>query len=73
MESFKQISNCNCAALLILFYIRFMTDCAFSSCSYWDMAYDGDVMDNRIGLNLLYAQVRDFISKPDTAIYFQLQ
>uniref|UniRef100_A0A8C3ADW2 Sorting nexin-17 n=1 Tax=Cyclopterus lumpus TaxID=8103 RepID=A0A8C3ADW2_CYCLU len=24
--------------------------------SYWDMAYDGDVMDNRVGLNLLYAQ-----------------
>lgn len=24
--------------------------------SYWDMAYDADVMDNRIGLNLLYAQ-----------------
>ncbi|TKS76069.1 Sorting nexin-17 [Collichthys lucidus] len=24
--------------------------------SYWDMAYDADVMDNRVGLNLLYAQ-----------------
>uniref|UniRef100_A0A8D3AJ61 Sorting nexin 17 n=1 Tax=Scophthalmus maximus TaxID=52904 RepID=A0A8D3AJ61_SCOMX len=24
--------------------------------SYWDMAYDSDVMDNRVGLNLLYAQ-----------------
>ncbi|KAF6716098.1 Sorting nexin-17 [Oryzias melastigma] len=24
--------------------------------SYWDMAYDHDVMDNRVGLNLLYAQ-----------------
>ncbi|XP_077443404.1 sorting nexin-17 [Stigmatopora argus] len=24
--------------------------------SYWDMVYDGDVMDNRVGLNLLYAQ-----------------
>ncbi|XP_004083729.1 sorting nexin-17 [Oryzias latipes] len=24
--------------------------------SYWDMAYDQDVMDNRVGLNLLYAQ-----------------
>lgn len=28
-------------------------------CSYWDTAYDGDVMDNRVGLNLLYAQVGD--------------
>ncbi|CAF87695.1 unnamed protein product, partial [Tetraodon nigroviridis] len=27
--------------------------------SYWDTAYDGDVMDNRVGLNLLYAQVGD--------------
>lgn len=27
--------------------------------SYWDTAYDSDVMDNRVGLNLLYAQVRD--------------
>uniref|UniRef100_A0A3P9LT85 Sorting nexin-17 n=1 Tax=Oryzias latipes TaxID=8090 RepID=A0A3P9LT85_ORYLA len=26
--------------------------------SYWDMAYDQDVMDNRVGLNLLYAQVK---------------
>nr|XP_029534576.1 sorting nexin-17 [Oncorhynchus nerka] len=26
--------------------------------SYWDTAYDSDVMDNRVGLNLLYAQVR---------------
>uniref|UniRef100_A0A674MA00 Sorting nexin-17 n=1 Tax=Takifugu rubripes TaxID=31033 RepID=A0A674MA00_TAKRU len=24
--------------------------------SYWDTAYDGDVMDNRVGLSLLYAQ-----------------
>ncbi|XP_064196985.1 sorting nexin-17 isoform X2 [Anguilla rostrata] len=24
--------------------------------SYWDSAYDSDVMDNRVGLNLLYAQ-----------------
>uniref|UniRef100_A0A672FE15 Sorting nexin-17 n=1 Tax=Salarias fasciatus TaxID=181472 RepID=A0A672FE15_SALFA len=24
--------------------------------SYWDMSYDGDVMDNRVGLNLLYTQ-----------------
>uniref|UniRef100_A0A669BL36 Sorting nexin-17 n=1 Tax=Oreochromis niloticus TaxID=8128 RepID=A0A669BL36_ORENI len=24
--------------------------------SYWDMAYDSDVMENRVGLNLLYAQ-----------------
>ncbi|XP_041106989.1 sorting nexin-17 isoform X2 [Polyodon spathula] len=24
--------------------------------SYWDSAYDNDVMDNRVGLNLLYAQ-----------------
>uniref|UniRef100_A0A1A8FTX0 Sorting nexin-17 n=1 Tax=Nothobranchius korthausae TaxID=1143690 RepID=A0A1A8FTX0_9TELE len=24
--------------------------------SYWDMAYDGDVMDSRVGLNLLYGQ-----------------
>ncbi|KAI4801985.1 hypothetical protein KUCAC02_019849, partial [Chaenocephalus aceratus] len=24
--------------------------------SYWDMSYDADVMDNRVGLNLLYAQ-----------------
>ncbi|XP_019751747.1 sorting nexin-17 [Hippocampus comes] len=24
--------------------------------SYWDMVYDADVMDNRVGLNLLYAQ-----------------
>ncbi|XP_071007317.1 sorting nexin-17 [Oncorhynchus clarkii lewisi] len=24
--------------------------------SYWDTAYDSDVMDNRVGLNLLYAQ-----------------
>uniref|UniRef100_A0A665UY67 Sorting nexin-17 n=1 Tax=Echeneis naucrates TaxID=173247 RepID=A0A665UY67_ECHNA len=24
--------------------------------SYWDMAYDADMMDNRVGLNLLYAQ-----------------
>ncbi|TRZ01331.1 hypothetical protein DNTS_025524, partial [Danionella cerebrum] len=24
--------------------------------SYWDMAYDGDVMDDRVGLNLLYVQ-----------------
>ena len=26
--------------------------------SYWDMAYDVDVMENRVGLNLLYTQVR---------------
>uniref|UniRef100_A0A8C2HEH5 Sorting nexin-17 n=1 Tax=Cyprinus carpio TaxID=7962 RepID=A0A8C2HEH5_CYPCA len=25
--------------------------------SYWDTAYDSDVMDDRVGLNLLYAQV----------------
>lgn len=25
--------------------------------SYWDSAYDDDVMENRVGLNLLYAQV----------------
>uniref|UniRef100_A0AAY4AYH8 PX domain-containing protein n=1 Tax=Denticeps clupeoides TaxID=299321 RepID=A0AAY4AYH8_9TELE len=24
--------------------------------SYWDMAYDSDIMENRVGLNLLYAQ-----------------
>lgn len=24
--------------------------------SYWDSAYDDDVMENRVGLNLLYAQ-----------------
>lgn len=36
-----------------------MSTGAFSSCSYWDTAYDADVMDNRVGLNLLYAQVRD--------------
>lgn len=31
---------------------------AVPSCSYWDTAYDADVMDNRVGLNLLYTQVR---------------
>ncbi|KAG8428900.1 hypothetical protein GDO86_018947, partial [Hymenochirus boettgeri] len=25
--------------------------------SYWDSSYDEDVMENRVGLNLLYAQV----------------
>lgn len=25
--------------------------------SYWDSAFDDDVMENRVGLNLLYAQV----------------
>lgn len=50
-----------------------MRDGAFSSCSYWDMSYDADVMDNRVGLNLLYAQVRGFImSVNQTLVYFQL-
>ncbi|XP_014846270.1 PREDICTED: sorting nexin-17 [Poecilia mexicana] len=31
--------------------------------SYWDMAYDGDVMDNRVGLNLLYAQTLSDIER----------
>lgn len=26
--------------------------------SYWDLAYDSDVMEDSVGLNLLYAQVR---------------
>lgn len=26
--------------------------------SYWDSSYDDDVMEHRVGLNLLYAQVR---------------
>uniref|UniRef100_A0A8C2AMD4 Sorting nexin-17 n=2 Tax=Cyprinus carpio TaxID=7962 RepID=A0A8C2AMD4_CYPCA len=26
------------------------------TCDYWDTAYDSDVMDDRVGLNLLYAQ-----------------
>uniref|UniRef100_A0A8C1K084 Sorting nexin-17 n=1 Tax=Cyprinus carpio TaxID=7962 RepID=A0A8C1K084_CYPCA len=26
--------------------------------SYWDTAYDSDVMDDRVGLNLLYSQVK---------------
>lgn len=45
---------------------------SFSVCSYWDMAYDADVMDNRVGLNLLYAQVRGFITlvKPDAVVLF---
>ncbi|MEQ2158305.1 hypothetical protein GOODEAATRI_010806, partial [Goodea atripinnis] len=35
--------------------------------TYWDMAYDGDVMDNRVGLNLLYAQ---FIHLGQTLKYY---
>ncbi|MGH0180982.1 UNVERIFIED_CONTAM: hypothetical protein FKN15_005832 [Acipenser sinensis] len=35
--------------------------------SYWDSAYDNDVMDNRVGLNLLYAQ---FIRLAQTLKYF---
>ncbi|KAM9782684.1 sorting nexin-17 [Neosynchiropus ocellatus] len=31
--------------------------------SYWDMSYDGDVMDNRVGLNLLYAQTLSDIER----------
>ncbi|XP_006626144.1 sorting nexin-17 isoform X1 [Lepisosteus oculatus] len=31
--------------------------------SYWDSAYDNDVMDNRVGLNLLYAQTVSDIEK----------
>lgn len=60
--------------LIYVWYRLVKTDCAFSSCSYWDMAYDGDVMDNRVGLNLLYAQVRAFTTrgKPNTVVYFQL-
>lgn len=26
--------------------------------SYWDSSYDDDVMEHRVGLNLLYVQVR---------------
>lgn len=48
-------------SFFFMFGYRFC-DCAFSFCSYWDMAYDSDVMDNRVGLNLLYAQVRGFIT-----------
>lgn len=42
-----------------MIYVRnAYSDCqCHSLCSYWDMAYDADVMDNRVGLNLLYAQV----------------
>ncbi|XP_032876882.1 sorting nexin-17 isoform X3 [Amblyraja radiata] len=35
--------------------------------SYWDSAYDNDVMENRIGLNLLYAQ---FIGLAQTLKYY---
>lgn len=31
--------------------------------SYWDTAYDGDVMDNRVGLNLLYSQTLSDIER----------
>lgn len=34
-----------------------LTICPFPY-SYWDSAYDEDVMEQRVGLNLLYAQVR---------------
>lgn len=30
--------------------------------SYWDSAYDDDVMEQRVGLNLLYAQVKVSLS-----------
>ncbi|KAM3676415.1 sorting nexin-17 isoform 1-T1 [Ammospiza maritima maritima] len=32
--------------------------------SYWDSAYDDDVMEHRVGLNLLYAQVRVGVAQP---------
>lgn len=50
-----------------MFRNRFVKTGRVSSlCSYWDMAYDGDVMDNRVGLNLLYAQVRSFMTWVDS-------
>lgn len=47
-------------AVLILLYLTLSY--FFCLFSYWDMAYDSDVMENRVGLNLLYAQVRGFIT-----------
>lgn len=32
--------------------------------SYWDSSYDDDVMEHRVGLNLLYAQVRVGVAQP---------
>lgn len=32
--------------------------------SYWDSSYDDDVMEHRVGLNLLYAQVRVGAAQP---------
>lgn len=58
-------------AVPFLFGCRFVkTDYAFSLCSYWDVAYDNDVMDNRVGLNLLYAQVRGLITLVNQTMSF---
>lgn len=56
---FKSLKVYNQAVLILLYLTLSYFFCLFS---YWDMAYDSDVMENRVGLNLLYAQVRGFIT-----------